>query len=135
MGVIERVSDCGDDLEYLGFRHPGWVPAAQQLGGVGSLDIVHRQPQLSLELAAVVDADNVGNSAARSASRLNRCRYSWSAVRAAGRTLRASRRGSRGCWARYTSPIPPDPNRRTIVYPANTSPWFSGMPACYKGAG
>jgi hypothetical protein len=60
MGVIERVSDGGDDLEYFGFRHPGWIPGAQQLGRVGSLDIVHRKPQLSFELAAVVDADNVG---------------------------------------------------------------------------
>ena len=60
MGVIERVSDSGDDLEHLGFRHPGWIPAAQQLGGVGSLDVVHRQPQLAFEFAAVVDADDVG---------------------------------------------------------------------------
>ena len=60
MGVIERVSNSGDDLEHLGFRHPGWIPAAQQLGGVGSLDVVHRQPQLALELAAVVDTDDVG---------------------------------------------------------------------------
>jgi hypothetical protein len=44
MGIVQRISNGGDDLEYLGFRHPGWIPAAQQLGGVGSLDIVHRKP-------------------------------------------------------------------------------------------
>src|ERR1700761_5339411 len=59
MSVIEGVSDGADDLERLVFRNPRWIPAAQQLGGVGSLDIVHRKPQLALDLAAVVDADNM----------------------------------------------------------------------------
>ena len=46
-------------VESLGPRHSGRVAAAQQLRGVGSLDVIHRQPQLALVLAAVVDADDV----------------------------------------------------------------------------
>ena len=65
--------------------------------------------------------------AAFCASRLNRSRYSESSDTFGATTFSASRRGSRGCSARYTSPIAPAPSSRTIVYPANTWPTASDM--------
>ncbi len=59
MRIVQRVGDGADDRESLGPRHSGRVAAAQQFGGVGSLDVIHRQPQLTFELAAVMDADDV----------------------------------------------------------------------------
>ncbi len=59
VGVIERVGDRRDDLDDIGFGHPGRIVAAQQLSGVGALDVVHRDPQLPFVFAAVVDADDV----------------------------------------------------------------------------
>ena len=60
MRIVQRVGDGTDDREGLGPRHSGLVAAAQQFGGVGPLDVIHRQPQLTFEFAAVVDADDVG---------------------------------------------------------------------------
>ena len=60
MCIVQRVGDGADDLESQRLRHSGGIPAAQQFGGVGSLDVIHRQPQLSLEFAAVVNTDDVG---------------------------------------------------------------------------
>ena len=59
MRVIERVGDGRNDLDDIGFRHSGGVLLAQQFGRVGPLDVVHRDPQLPLVFAAVVDADDV----------------------------------------------------------------------------
>ncbi len=55
-----------------------------------------------------------------------------SADTSAASTLSASCRGNRGCWARYTSPMPPLPSSRTIRYPANTSPSPNGTRAVYR---
>src|SRR6202041_3762456 len=60
MCIVQRVGDGADDLERQRLRHSRGIPAAQQLGGVGSVDVIHRQPQLSLEFAAVVNTDDVG---------------------------------------------------------------------------
>ena len=59
MGVVEGVGDRRNDLNDLCFRHSGRVLAAQQLRGVGSLHVVHRDPQLPFVFTAVVDADDV----------------------------------------------------------------------------
>lgn len=65
--------------------------------------------------------------AAFCASRLNRSRYSASVDTLRAITFSASRRGNRGCSARYTSPMAPAPSNRVIAYPANVSPVASGM--------
>ncbi len=41
MRIVQRVGDGADDRESLGPRQSGRVAAAQQLGGVGSLDVIH----------------------------------------------------------------------------------------------
>ena len=91
---------------------------AQQRRGVGAVDVVHRDPQLAVELAAVVHPDDVrmpqvpppglprGRSAPDSPRRRRR--------RRAGSSARPCR-GSLGWRARYTSPIPPVPSSRTTV--------------------
>src|SRR3978361_2308307 len=65
--------------------------------------------------------------AAFCASRVDRSGYSASSDTFGATTFSASRRGSRGCSARYTSPIAPSPSCRTIVYPAETWPSASDM--------
>ena len=59
MRVIQRVGDRRDDLEHLLRRHPGAVPTSQQVRHVGALHILHRKPQLPVELATIVDTDDV----------------------------------------------------------------------------
>src|SRR5438046_7608615 len=46
---------------------------------------------------------------------------------AAGRTLMATSRASRGSRARYTSPIPPAPSGARIWYGPSSVPFASGM--------
>jgi hypothetical protein len=53
--------------------------------------------------------------------------HSSSADTSVRKILSASWRGNRGCSARETSPIAPDPSRRPIVYPAKTSPVATGI--------
>ena len=72
MGVVERAGHRGDDGAHVMCRHSRRVLVFDQLRGVGAVDVVHRDPQLAIELAAVMHADNDagGDSvAARSASR------------------------------------------------------------------
>ena len=59
MGVVQRLGDRGDDLDDLLRRQTLRVVAAQQAGGVGSRDVVHRDPELTVALAAVVHTDDV----------------------------------------------------------------------------
>jgi hypothetical protein len=59
MRVVECASNGYHDLESVGRRHPGPVLGVQDLRCVGALHIVHRNPQLTLKFAAVVDADDV----------------------------------------------------------------------------
>ena len=59
MGVVQCLADRGDDPDHLVRRHAVRVLLLQQARRIGALDVVHRDPQLALELAAVVDADDV----------------------------------------------------------------------------
>jgi NAD(P)H-dependent flavin oxidoreductase YrpB (nitropropane dioxygenase family) len=60
VGVVECVSDGRHDVECILERHPARVAIAHQVGGVGAVDVVHGDPQLAVNLATVVHADNVG---------------------------------------------------------------------------
>lgn len=59
VGVVECLSDCRNDSEYLDGWHAVWVAVPQKLGGVFTVDIVHRDPQLAVVLTAVVDGHDV----------------------------------------------------------------------------
>jgi hypothetical protein len=37
-----------------------WISVAHKLGGVGALDVVHRNPQLAVMLATVMDRNDMG---------------------------------------------------------------------------
>ena len=54
VGVIEGRGHRGDDGAHVPHWHPGRIAGVHQLRGVGSLDIVHREPQLTVELAAIM---------------------------------------------------------------------------------
>ena len=57
--VVERARDGGDDGADVLDGHPLAVALLDQVRRVGALDVVHRDPQLALELAAVVHRDDV----------------------------------------------------------------------------
>lgn len=59
MGVVEGVCDRPHDRDHLGRRQTGPVAVPQQLRGVGALHVIHGDPDLTVVLAAVVDADDV----------------------------------------------------------------------------
>ena len=58
--VVERIGHRIDDADH----HVGWhavrIPLCQQPGGVGALDVIHRNPQMPVDLPAVVYRDDVG---------------------------------------------------------------------------
>ena len=60
VGVVERLGDGGDDLDRFGQGHPVGVTFAHVSRGVGAVDVVHRDPQLPLVFAAIVQSDDVG---------------------------------------------------------------------------
>jgi hypothetical protein len=60
MRVVQRVGDGGHDVGDLGLGHAIPITLAQQPARVGALDVVHRDPDLALEFAAVVHTDDVG---------------------------------------------------------------------------
>ena len=59
MGVVERAGDRGDDRTDVVVGHAAMEAVPHQPGGVGALDVVHRDPQVTVELAAVVHRDDV----------------------------------------------------------------------------
>ena len=59
VGVVECGGDTGDDVAYVVYRHPGRVAAFEQLRGVGAVDVVHRDPEVTIDLAAIVHRDDV----------------------------------------------------------------------------
>ena len=59
MGVVERAGDRGDDRTDVAVGHAATGAVPHQPGGVGALDVVHRDPQVTVELAAVVHRDDV----------------------------------------------------------------------------
>ncbi len=59
VGVIERTRDGADDVAHLVDRHAVRVALFHQPAGIGALDIIHGNPELTVEFAAVVDSDDV----------------------------------------------------------------------------
>ena len=53
------LADRGHDLEDFLFRHALRVALAEQVAGVRSVDIVHRDPDLTVDVAAVVHPNDV----------------------------------------------------------------------------
>jgi hypothetical protein len=66
-------TDSNGDRDRFIERHAGGIVVTHQLRGVGAVDVIHRDPQLIVELAAIVNADDGGwkSFAAKSASRMN----------------------------------------------------------------
>ncbi len=54
MSVVEGVGDRGDDLDHLVWWHTIRIGIAEQLCRVGTVDVVHRNPQSALKLTPVV---------------------------------------------------------------------------------
>ncbi len=98
-------------------RAAGRVALGEQAARVDAVDEVHRDPELAVGLprSCTPTMWRCHKVDARSAFRMNRVRYSWSVDHSGGSSLSASRRGSLGCWARYTSPMSPEPRSRRIV--------------------
>ena len=59
MGIVQCIGHRRDDLDDFPGRHTGGITLAQQPPGVGTVDVVHRDPQLPVELTAVVDTDDM----------------------------------------------------------------------------
>ena len=60
VGIVQRARDCGGDGDSEFGGHACRVPLLDQLGRVGAVDVVHRDPQLAVVVASVMDSDNVG---------------------------------------------------------------------------
>jgi hypothetical protein len=58
-----RVIECGghgsDNGAHVPYGHPGRVAVFDQLRGVGAVDVVHGDPELTIELAAIMHRDDV----------------------------------------------------------------------------
>ena len=57
--IVQRIGDGGDDLGDFRLGHAVGVALAQQARGIGALDVVHRDPDLALVLAAIVHTHDV----------------------------------------------------------------------------
>ena len=58
MRIVERVGDRGHDLHDF-VRRQTMGDALQEAGGVGAVHVVHRYPQLAVELAAIMQCHDV----------------------------------------------------------------------------
>jgi hypothetical protein len=98
MGIVECHRHRGDDGTHITCWHPGRALVFHQLRGVGALDIVHRNPELAVELAAIVHRDNIRMPQRRGeiGFAVKSLAKSLSAVISWGRMFNASRRGNRG---------------------------------------
>ena len=59
VGVVQRARDGGDDRADVLFGHPTPELLAHQPGSIRALDVVHRDPEVAVELAAIVHRDDV----------------------------------------------------------------------------
>ena len=57
--IVERIGHRRDDLGDLVRGHAVGIPLAEQPARVRAVDVVHRDPELAVELAAIVHADDV----------------------------------------------------------------------------
>ena len=60
VGIVQRAGHGGDDGDGEFGRHSCRVALLHQLGCIGSVDVVHRDPQLPVVFASVVYSDDVG---------------------------------------------------------------------------
>src|SRR3954452_14478621 len=59
MRIVQRLRDGGHDVGDLGLGHPVWIALPQQARRVGAVHIIHRDPQLAIEVATIVHADDM----------------------------------------------------------------------------
>ena len=59
VGIVKRAGDGLDDGAHLVDRHAVLIALLYQPGGIGAVDVVHGDPQLTVEFAAVVHTDDV----------------------------------------------------------------------------
>ena len=59
MRIVECVSHRRDDLDHVDGGHAGRIVLAKQLPGVRTIDVVHRDPQLALELTTIMDTHDM----------------------------------------------------------------------------
>jgi hypothetical protein len=57
--VVQSVGDWGNDPRHLGGWNAIRVPVGEQPGGIGAVNEFHCDPQLAVEVATVVDGDDV----------------------------------------------------------------------------
>ncbi len=57
--VVQRLGDRGDDAHHLVGRHPVRVAVGEQVRGIRAVDELHGDPELVVELPAVVDRHDV----------------------------------------------------------------------------
>ncbi|ORX17199.1 hypothetical protein AWC31_17880 [Mycolicibacterium wolinskyi] len=58
--VVKRASKSVHYLDNVFVRHSGWISLGQHASEVFAVDEVHRNPQLPVMLATVVDTDDTG---------------------------------------------------------------------------
>src|SRR3954467_8185557 len=59
MRIVQRLRDGGHEVGDLGLGHPVWIALPQQARRVGAVHIIHRDPQLAIEVATIVHADDM----------------------------------------------------------------------------
>ncbi len=59
VGIVEGITNGGDNGYDKGDRHAGWVAARKQPASVFAVDIVHRDPKATVVLAAVMYTHNM----------------------------------------------------------------------------
>ncbi|OMC14940.1 hypothetical protein A5736_20370 [Mycobacterium sp. SP-6446] len=59
MGVVERTGHGGDDPQDLINRYSRRIAVSEKPERIEAIDIIHRDPQLAVELTPVMDADDV----------------------------------------------------------------------------
>ena len=99
VGVVQCVSNSGDNGPHIRYRHTGRVAVFHQSRGVGALDVVHRNPQVAFKLAAIMHANDVRVPQRRGQVGFALKSLAEFVVRCYGLgiTFSASRRGSLGC--------------------------------------
>ncbi|MDT5085248.1 MAG: hypothetical protein QOH54_2536 [Mycobacterium sp.] len=59
MREVKRIRYRDDDFDDEPFGHARWIAFPDEAGGIGAVHVVHRDPDLSVELAAIVDPHDV----------------------------------------------------------------------------
>ncbi|KIU17134.1 hypothetical protein TL10_10190 [Mycolicibacterium llatzerense] len=59
MGVVEGICDRRHDVHHLFWWHPVGIAFSQQLRRVSAVDVIHRNPQLTVLFTSIVDGDDM----------------------------------------------------------------------------